>query len=336
MKTKMHILFFGLAIALLLAACQSASSATPAASGLGGPGGGQFAQNPDFQTRIASDPDMQTRIASGGGPGGFGGQGGFGNQRATPTPTAEPIPTGTPEPTPTAVSQTAGAEKAAQNYFAALQKGDFDAASRLVSTFSLTASKLTAGDAAAALTQQKAQGAKWSDLQVKDSQVFSDRTILVHVSYQLTTLDAKTGSEVQVEKDELWPFRLESKQWRYNWDNLIDFKTLDFEVQQTAGLTVTPLQLTRYSDRIRLTVLAQNGTNEAIVIGQSNQVLATFHFAGKDVEAENTRYILDRLRSYPDVAIEVKGLFSSYPVSVDIVRWKSYQVAPWFTFTLGG
>jgi len=169
MKTKMHILFFGLAIALLLAACQSASSATPAASGLGGPGGGQFAQNPDFQTRIASDPDMQTRIASGGGPGGFGGQGGFGNQRATPTPTAEPIPTGTPEPTPTAVSQTAGAEKAAQDYFAALQKGDFDAASRLVSTFSLTASKLTAGDAAAALTQQKAQGAKWSNLQVKDS-----------------------------------------------------------------------------------------------------------------------------------------------------------------------
>ena len=155
MKTKMSILIFGLiaALAVLLAACQTANSATPAPGGFGQAGGGQFAQNPDFQTRIASDPALQTRVASRGAQGGFGGQGGsggqggFGGQRTTPTPTptGEPQPTETPEPTPTAVSQTAGAEQAARDYFAALQTGDFSAASKLVSAFSLTANKLTAG-----------------------------------------------------------------------------------------------------------------------------------------------------------------------------------------------
>ena len=166
--------------------------------------------------------------------------------------------------------------------------------------------------------------------------MLDDRTILVHVAYQLSSKDAKTGQTVATAMDELWPFRLESKKWLYNWANIIDFKTLGFEYKQTAGLTLAPLQLTRYSDKIRLTVLAQNSTNESIVIGSANQVLATFHFADKDVQAENTRYILNSLRSYTNVTIDAKGLFTSYPASVDIVQYKNVKVAPWFTFALGG
>jgi hypothetical protein len=69
-------------------------------------------------------------------------------------------------------------------------------------------------------------------------------------------------------------------------------------------------------------------------MGNTNQTLATFHFADKAVDADPTRIIVDRLRSYPNVTITVKGLFTSYPDSVDIIRFKDLKVAPWFSFNL--
>ncbi len=346
MRLKIYPLLAGLLIVMLLAACQPSGRATQTGfnSSQGGfsgtPGafnggqgrfngtqGGQFAANPQMETQIASNPDLQTRIASGGG---------FGRSRGTPSPTVEVLPTGTPVPSPTATPPTAGAVQTVQDYFAALEKGDFAGASKLVSAFSLMANKITAGDVADALVLQKQAGAAWSDLQIKDSQVFNENTILVHVTYQLAAKDAKTGEATQSEQDELWPLREENHRWLYNWSNIIDFKTLGDQYKQTGGLTITPLQLTRYSDRIRLTVLAQNGTNEAIVIGTPNQTLATFHFGSQSVDAVNTRYIFDRLRGYPDVAIDVMGLYTSYPDSVDIVKWKTVNVPPWYSFALGG
>jgi hypothetical protein len=52
------------------------------------------------------------------------------------------------------------------------------------------------------------------------------------------------------------------------------------------------------------------------------------------VEAENTRYILNAWRAYPDVTIDVKGLYTTYPDAVEIVKFKSTTAAPWFTFAL--
>lgn len=334
MKTTILVLVTGLLVLFLMAACQPAATPTLPA----GAPGGQFANNPDFQTRIASNPDMQTRIASGGGPGGFapggfagnGTLGAFGARRGTATATAAPVATSTPQPSPTPTSATAPAVQAAQDYFALLEKNDFEGAARLVSAFSLRTSKQTAGDVTAALAAQKQQGAAWSGLKVVDSQAFTDNTVLVHVTYQLSSND----KNVNQAKDELWPFRFENNQWRYNWGNLVDFKTLSAPTKVTAGLTITPLMLIRYSDRITLTVLAQNGTNETIVIGSANQVLATFHFGDKSVEATNTRYIFNSLRSYPSVTIDVRGLYTTYPDSVDLVKGKTSTYPAWFTFSL--
>jgi hypothetical protein len=78
----------------------------------------------------------------------------------------------------------------------------------------------------------------------------------------------------------------------------------------------------------------QNGTNEAIVLGQPNEILATFSFGDQQVEAEKTRFIFDRLRSYPDTILDVKGLYTRYPDAVEIRRWKNLQTPPWFTFVL--
>jgi hypothetical protein len=324
MEKKIRIGMIGIVVVFILAACQAANGATPAANS--GQSAGQFGPNPAMQTQVASNPDMQTQIASGVIPGPV---------RASATPTLVPTASPAVESTTSAVSPTAGAVQAAQDYFAALQNGDFTAASKLVSAFSLRTGKLTEGDVADALTQEKSQGAAWSDLQVVDSQVFNDNTILVHVRYQLSSLDAKTSKTVQSEVEEQWPFRLENRKWLYNWTNIIDFKTLSADARLVNGLSVKPLQLTRYSDKIRLTLLAQNGTDQAIVIGQSNQTLAAFHFAEKSVNAENARIYLDAYRSYPSVTIDVKGLFTSYPDSVEMVKYTTTSAVPWFTFALG-
>ncbi|MCL4562591.1 MAG: hypothetical protein M1281_18515 [Chloroflexi bacterium] len=198
---------------------------------------------------------------------------------------------------------------------------------------------MTTSDVTAELTQQQ-QGITWSDLQVKDSQVFNENTVLVHVIYQQTAVDSKTGAKTTQPVDSTWALRLaspeagRSNQWLVNWDNVIDFETLDFSTKTTAGLAITPLQLTRYTDRIVLTVLAQNYTNETIVIGQTNQILATFRFGDQSVDAVNTRYVFERLRSYDDVEITVMGLYTSYPDSVEMVQYINYKVSPWFTFGL--
>ncbi len=333
MNNKTNIVFAGLLIVTMLSACAIANGATPFAStgsNSGAPSSGQLAQNPQLQTRIASNPQLATRVAVGGFTGGFNRTRGS----STPAPTETPVPTDTPQPTATPVDQTAGAVQAAQDYFTALQTSDFPTAANLVSAFTKMTFNMTSDDVVLALTQLMQQGAQYAGFQVKDSQAFNDQTILVHVTYTLTTTDPKTRKDTQAAKDELWPFRLEARQWRYNWNNLIDYKTLSYTTQATAGLAVTPLQISRYSDHLSLTVLAQNGTHDAIVIGQTNQILATFHFGDKALQATNTRFVFDSLRSYDDVEIVLPGLYTTYPDSVELVKYKNYNQAPWFTFSL--
>jgi hypothetical protein len=254
-----------------------------------------------------------------------------------PQPTA--VPTVAPEPTSaeTAAANTAlgEAKQIAQNYAAALQSGDFAAASKLLSSFSLTSAQMTAGDAADALAAQKTKGAAWSNFQVGDAKEFAPKTVLVHVTYDLAGKDAKTGAATKTAVDEYWPVRSEMDGWHYNWGNSIDFKTLDVAERLVSGNTVKPLMLSRYSDRIVLTLLVQNSNNEAVVWGLTpSETVSTFYFGDQVIEGEKERYIFDTLRSYPDTHITVKGLFTSFPEKVELRKFKNTGTAPWFTFLL--
>lgn len=271
-----------------------------------------------------------------------------------PVPTLAPTATTsvaavTPLPAPTQPGPAAAASPAAsptetapagqpavdtaQAYFDALQKGDYQAAGSLISRYSLLPDNLAPGDAVAEL-QTQMTGQKWSDLRVLGSQAVDARTVLVHVSYRLTVRDAQSGKETVSTPDEQWPVRQENGQWRYNRGNLVHYHSLDLPAQTTAGLTIQPKLLARYADRMRLVFLAQNGTNEAIVLGQPSEVLAAFVFGDQKVEAATPHLIFDRLRSYTSAAIEVKGWFVHYPQAVEIHRWKNYNEPPWFTFQL--
>jgi hypothetical protein len=240
-----------------------------------------------------------------------------------PAPTETALPTAAPTIDP--------AVQTVQKYAAALQAGDFHAAAALLSNFSLMVDRMTSSEASDELQLRMARE-RWSDFQVKETRPFNEKTTLVHVTYQVQTKDAKTGQSIQTQVDEMWPVRLEYGKYLYNRGNLIDYHTLDVLEHTTAGLTVKPRRLTRYSDRIRLTFLVQNQTNDPIVLGQTNEVLAAFLFGDQKIEAEKTQLIFDTLRSYPDTVLEVKGLFDHYPDGIVIRQWKNIQVSPWFTF----
>jgi hypothetical protein len=250
-------------------------------------------------------------------------------------PAPLPSPSGVPTLDPTAAptpDATALAVQSLKEYFAALQAGNSTEAARLTSNLSLMVDGTTRDEWAIALKNQMDQGTKWSGLEVKDARVFTDNTVLVHVVYQLTKKEPKTGAVTQSDQDELWPVRLENGKWFYNRANLIDFRGLVVPDHTTAGLLVQPQRLIRYSDHISLVFLAQNSTNDPIVLGQPNEILATFFFGDQKVETNTPRFIFDRLRSYPNTVLNVPGLFTSYPDGVEIRRWKSINVAPWFVF----
>lgn len=324
------VLSIGCLLVFILAACQSSNAATqpnfgyPISGLMGTP-------NPEMMTRIASNPQMQTQIAAGGKPGGFGEQGGQMAQVTSATPSPES--TSTPEPTATVTAATYPAEQTARKYFTALESSDFTAAVELVSAFSKTVTGQTSNEIVAALTKLKSSGWECSNFKIIDSQVWDKKTVLVHVTYTESVQDTE-GKSPETAKDELWPIRLEAGKWLYNWTNIIDYNTLSVDSQQVGGLTMKPLELIRYSDKIRLVLLVQNDRNGATVIGLANQILATFHFSGKSVDAVQTKYLFDAHRSYTDVYIDVRGLYKEFPDSVEIVKFTNTTAAPWFTFGL--
>lgn len=267
---------------------------------------------------------------------------------ATAEAGAEPVKaavTSTPQPTLTPGPSAAeeDAVQAARSYFAALEGGNFQAAAELYSSFSLMMAGATRSEAALALQGEMARGTRWSGLEVKESRRFDNDTVLVHVKYSLerkeTEAQKTTGAKAtptagvaQSQQEALWPMRLENGRWLYNRDNLIDYRVLDVAEQAMGGLIVRPRQLARYSDHITLTMMVQNTTNEAIVLGQANEIMATFLFNGQKIEAVKKQMVFDRLRTKPDATISVQGLFETYPDGVIIRQWKNYNVKPWFTF----
>ncbi|MCE5206857.1 MAG: hypothetical protein LLG42_00940 [Chloroflexi bacterium] len=262
----------------------------------------------------------------------------------TITATSTQIPTQNP-----AQVQSSQAEQSARAYFEKVADGDAEGAADLLSRFSLMVFQMTRGDAASVLQVQTNEGFHWTNLEILDTQMFDAQTILVHVTYSVKNealsgaanankavpTSTPTAAAAPETKDELWPMRLENGAWLYNWNNLIDFRSLDISAQTVNGITILPQQLLRYSDRVQLSMLIQNRTNDVVVFGQANETLGTFLFDNQAVIAEKTQWILNPLRSTPNVILEVKGLYKDFPDSVEIRRFTNYQVEPWYKFQLG-
>lgn len=239
------------------------------------------------------------------------------------------------------------AEQTARAYFQAVEQGKSEEAAAYLSRFSLSVFEMTPDDAVAQLQAQKIAGIQWSDLEIQKVERFDDKTMLVYLSYMeintkaaeatadpavTLTPTAEAGQPQRVEA--IWPIRLEHKDWLFNWNKLIDFKTLSAGSPTVSGITIMPTELRRFTDRIELLMLVQNRNSETIVFGQTNETLGTFKFGDKAVVAEKVRWILNPLRSVDDLILEIKGLYETFPDTIEIRKWNNYDVDPWFVFQL--
>jgi multidrug efflux pump subunit AcrA (membrane-fusion protein) len=256
-----------------------------------------------------------------------------GNASAAAT-AAQPTlaPTSAVSPTAAGPDDATQAQAALLAYFTALDKQDAQGAASLVSNYSLIAEQTTRAAAAEAIQAQISQGTRWAKAEIKESKAQDSQTMLVRVSYELTTKDAKTSAETKTNPDEWWPVRSEDGRWEPNWARVIDYRGVDIPGQTINGLSVHPVQLTRYPDRLRLVLFVQNNSSDPIVLGQPNEIMAVFTLGEKTIDAEHNPLAFDRKKTYPDAVIEIKGDLLPYPDKVEIRKWKNYQTAPWFTF----
>jgi hypothetical protein len=335
MNKKMAFLSIIVILVLALTGCQAAQTAQASTSGTtrqfnGTPPAG-FNGTPPAGVNPGQAPGSSTAAT------------------ATPTATATEKPAATA--TATAIPVTAAAVSQARAYFADLQNKDFTAASRLISIVSLSYAGLTRTQAASSLQAQSLAGATWSNLQIVDSQAFSDDTILVHVTYTVgattpqatatATLTVSANAAAQAaaataaaQIDETWAFRLEGGSYLYNWKNFIDTKTVEVDAQTANHITIKPTQLVRFTDRVEMHFMMQNKTSDVVYFVQTYDTLAVFHFGDQAVEAKNSdnRVVISGLRTSFDEVIMVKGLYTSYPTWVEIKKWQGYAPNPWYTF----
>jgi hypothetical protein len=318
MDKKIRTFFAGLVLVVFLTACQSTNSASI------NTGSGSSTMMPPIGTQMAP---AQTQVA--------GGAVNQASSQVTETATAEVLATETVTSTVITVSETDDAVQAVKDYFSVLESQDFTSASKMISAHSLRISSMTSGDVLVELKKESANGTTWSDLEVTGSEIFDDNTVLVYVSYQLGSVDSTTQEIKQTQVDEIWAVRSEGSKWMINWENIIDVKSLDVTIQDQSGLTIKPTKMIRYTDKIRLVMLAQNTTGKDVYMGYSTQILATFYFGTESVDAVKVLTVLSNNQTYNDYAIDVAGLFDTYPDSVEIIKYVDYpQYAPWFTFTL--
>jgi hypothetical protein len=253
------------------------------------------------------------------------------------TPTVEPDAQQTLTPTVTTDPAIQGAIQGAQAYFAALESRDFSGGANLVSAHSLKVMDLTNGDVVDLLTNQSLAGSAWSDLEIGEVQRFDSKTVLIPVTYTLGSVDPASQEEVQTKVKETWAMRLEGGKWMFNWDHLIDTKYLDVEPQTNGGITAEPKIMVRYTDRISLGLMVQNVSGKDVYFGYATQTLATFYFGIENVDAANVMTVIQNNQTTLNYTIDVYGLFNTYPVSVEIIKYPAYpDYSPMFTFTLAG
>lgn len=324
MDKKISTFIAALILIVVLAACQTANAATlnnQASNSTGNsPANGQALTTQVVQTAVAAAISQTQSVSA--------------TSVQTQT-TTETQSTAIVTATATADSKIASAIEVAKTYFNDLANKDFSDASQLISAQSLRISGITAGDASDELQKESKNGTSWSDLTVSGGEVFDSSTILVKVTYQLTSTDATTQKSTTKEVDELWAMRLEGGKWFFNWENIIDMESVDASSQENSGLTLTPFEMVRYTDKIVLHMIARNVSGSSIYMGDSTQILGTFYFGSDTTNAVNNLTVLQNTHTDTDYTISVAGLFTSYPTKVEILKYKDYPtVAPWFTFSL--
>lgn len=205
-------------------------------------------------------------------------------------------------------------EEVAKKYYEALVSREFEEAVNCLSDYSLSLSGTTRQEVISFFEQQDFKGWRMVDYRLVETRVLSDDLVLAHI----LTKEQLGDSEPQVY--DFWvALRREGERWRLNGNLIVDDVVLNVEPQTINGVSVQPVQIVRYTDRLVLILQIENKNDRGCFWGWGNKV-AVFHFGGEVVDVTGSLQI-EANRTYTNVRVHVSGFHSTYPSAVDLVGW---------------
>ncbi|GEM_PF-1567082 len=207
-------------------------------------------------------------------------------------------------------------EATVKDYYDALKIRDFERAIAHLSDYSLSIHGWTRQDILAFFIQQDFRGWRFVDYRIIETKNLRDDLALVRV---LTK--EQTGADEPQTFDNWVAWRMEEGQWRLNWNLVVDDRVPNVEPQTINNLTIQPVRIVRYTNRIRLILKIENKNDRICHWGWGGENIAIFHFGDRVVDVSG-RLKIEANRLYPDVYVDVEGFYSTYPSSVDLVGWR--------------
>lgn len=243
---------------------------------------------------------------------------------ATSTPVIE-IPTSEAtlaQATPTSEPQKAVSpvidkpEDAEAAYLEALKQRDFEQVAALVSDYSISVDGVSRRDVVSFFEKKDFDGWKLVDYRVKESRLLDDQSALVYV------MTKEQSGEGEPQSDDFWvAIRKENGQWRVNWALLVDELVLNVESQTVNNVSIQPMKIIRYTNKMRLFMRVENANDRGCFWGWVNDEIATFHFGDQPVGVSGSLGI-EPDRTYPDVYVDINGFYETYPMAVSLSKWR--------------
>jgi len=202
-------------------------------------------------------------------------------------------------------------------YLEALQQRRFEQAAAFISDYSLSLLGLRRQDIISHFEQQDFEGWRLLDYRVTESQELDEDLVLVHA-----LIKEQIGRDEPQNYDVWWALRREGGEWRINWGALVDDRPLDIEPQTINDLTLQPLRIIRYADRMRLLFRIENNSDRGCIWGWAGEEAAAIHFGDQIVSVSGTSEDIAPQRVYPDAYVDIDGFRETYPTAVDLTGWR--------------
>lgn len=234
-----------------------------------------------------------------------------------PNPTLTPSPTLPSSADDLQITPTSELDviTSAKKYYEALKRDDYVEAVNLISEYSLSLTNSTREDVRISLDKAAFNGWKLLDYRIVESQILDERTALIHV---LT----KELMENEPQNYDFWvAFRKENGQWHLNLNSLVDDRTVDTTPQNINGVSVQPIQIIRYVDKVRIVLKIENTNQRGCFWGWAGDKVATFYFGEQAYDVQGSLEIKSD-RVYPDAYVELKGFYETYPNKILLSGWQ--------------
>lgn len=228
------------------------------------------------------------------------------NLSASPSPTASmglPLPQESPE-------------EVAKKYYEALVSKEFEEAVNYLSDYSLSLSGTTRQQVVSYFEQQDFKGWRMVDYRVLETKELGADVVIVRV------LTKEQAGNNDPQTYDFWvALRKEEERWRLNWNLIVDDVVLNVEPQTVNDVTVQPLRIARYTDRLVLVLKIENNSDRKHFWGWAGEKIASFRFGNRIVDVIG-RLEIEPSRTYPDAWVKVDGFYDVYPSTVSLFGWR--------------